>query len=60
MGISIPLLAICVDIELVLAKYLFATNGHIPTNWELKGAALAAYTVAVLRMLAVRLIENMF
>ncbi|KAF2013583.1 LAT family L-amino acid transporter [Aaosphaeria arxii CBS 175.79] len=33
---------------IVLAKYLFATNGHVPTNWELKGVAIASYTVAVL------------
>ncbi|ORX92544.1 high-affinity methionine permease [Clohesyomyces aquaticus] len=32
----------------VLAKYLFATNGHTLTNWEVKGAAIAAYTVTVL------------
>lgn len=25
-------------------------NGHEPSNWELKGAAIAGYTVATLRM----------
>ncbi|KAJ4299632.1 hypothetical protein N0V90_004878 [Kalmusia sp. IMI 367209] len=34
--------------SIVLAKYLFAMNGHTPTNWELKGVAIAGYTVAVL------------
>ncbi|CAD6579529.1 MAG: hypothetical protein ASARMPRED_009173 [Alectoria sarmentosa] len=32
----------------VLAEYLFAINGHTPSAWELKGAAVAGYTVAVL------------
>ncbi|KAK7190609.1 hypothetical protein DPSP01_007265 [Paraphaeosphaeria sporulosa] len=34
--------------SIVLAKYLFAMSGHTPTNWELKGVAIAGYTVAVL------------
>ena len=34
---------------LVLAEYLFRVNGHTPSNWELKGTAVAGYTVAVLR-----------
>lgn len=34
----------------VLANYLFRINGHSPTPWELKGVAIAGYTVAVLRM----------
>jgi hypothetical protein len=34
---------------IVLAKYLFATNGHTGSNWEVKGVALAGYTVAFLR-----------
>lgn len=33
---------------IVLAQYLFRINGHKPTNWELKGVAVAGYTVAVL------------
>lgn len=33
----------------MLAQYLFRINGHSPTDWELKGAAVAGYTVAVLR-----------
>lgn len=32
----------------MLAKYLFATNGHTPSDWELKGVAIAGYTVALL------------
>ncbi|KAF2440153.1 amino acid transporter [Karstenula rhodostoma CBS 690.94] len=34
--------------SIVLAKYLFAMNGHTPTDWELKGVAIAGYTVATL------------
>lgn len=34
----------------VLAQYLFRINGHVPTEWELKGVAIAGFTVAVLRM----------
>ncbi len=30
----------------VLAQYLFKANGHAPTSWQLKGVALAGYTVA--------------
>ncbi|KAK4183243.1 high-affinity methionine permease [Podospora australis] len=33
---------------IVLAQYLFAVNGHEPKDWELKGVAVAGYTVAVL------------
>ena len=33
----------------VLAQYLFRINGHTPSTWELKGTAVAGYTVAVLR-----------
>ena len=33
---------------IVLAQYLFRINGHSPTDWELKGVAVAGYTVAVL------------
>jgi hypothetical protein len=35
----------------VLAQYLFAINGATPSAWELKGVAIAGYTVAVLREL---------
>ena len=37
--------------SIVLAQYLFRTNGHSPTDWELKGVAVAGYTVAVLLVL---------
>lgn len=33
---------------IVLAEYLFATAGHDYTGWQLKGVALAGYTVAFL------------
>ena len=33
---------------IVLAEYLFRINGRSPTPWELKGVAIAGYTVAVL------------
>lgn len=33
---------------IVLAQYLFRINGHTPSPWELKGVALAGYTVATL------------
>jgi amino acid transporter len=33
---------------IVLAEYLFEINGSKPTNWDLKGVAIAGYTVAVL------------
>ena len=32
----------------VLAQYLFRINGHVPTDWQLKGVAIAGYTVATL------------
>ncbi|KAI4215640.1 MAG: hypothetical protein LQ351_002109 [Letrouitia transgressa] len=35
---------------IVLAQYLFRINGHTPSPWELKGVAVAGYTVAVLLM----------
>jgi amino acid transporter len=35
----------------VLAQYLFQINGHKPTNWQLKGVAVAGYTVAVLLLI---------
>ncbi|KIH93274.1 hypothetical protein SPBR_02451 [Sporothrix brasiliensis 5110] len=34
--------------SIVLAQYLFRANGHTPTNWQLKGVALAGYSVAFL------------
>lgn len=34
--------------SIVLARYLFRVNGHVPTDWELKGVAVAGYTVAIL------------
>lgn len=34
--------------SIVLANYLFRINGHVPSPWELKGVAVAGYTVAVL------------
>ena len=35
--------------SVVMAEYLFAINGHTPTDWQLKGVAVAGYTVAGLR-----------
>lgn len=32
----------------MLAQYLFRINGHNPTDWQLKGVAIAGYTAAVL------------
>ena len=37
------------ELLVVLAEYLFRINGHTPSAWELKGTAIAGYTVAVLR-----------
>ncbi|KAK4171545.1 amino acid permease-domain-containing protein [Triangularia setosa] len=34
--------------SIVCAQYLFRINGHTPSPWELKGTAIAAYTVAFL------------
>lgn len=34
--------------SIVCAQYLFRINGHTPSPWELKGVAIAAYTVAFL------------
>ncbi|CAG8956684.1 hypothetical protein HYFRA_00012228 [Hymenoscyphus fraxineus] len=36
---------------IVLARYLFRINGHVPSDWELKGVAIAGYTVAVLLLM---------
>lgn len=33
---------------IVLANYLFQINGHAPTAWQLKGVAVAAWTVCIL------------
>lgn len=32
----------------VMAQYLYATGGHTPTPWELKGLAVACFTFIVL------------
>ncbi|CAK7267659.1 hypothetical protein SEPCBS119000_002666 [Sporothrix epigloea] len=34
--------------SLVLAQYLFKVHGHTPTAWQLKGVALAGYSIAFL------------
>lgn len=36
------------DHEIVMAKYLIAISGHTGTNWQIKGTALACYTIATL------------
>ncbi|KAG9229484.1 LAT family L-amino acid transporter [Amylocarpus encephaloides] len=36
---------------IVLARYLFRINGHAPSDWELKGVAIAGYSIAVLLLL---------
>ncbi|EXJ87337.1 hypothetical protein A1O3_04296 [Capronia epimyces CBS 606.96] len=36
---------------IVLANYLFQTNGHSPTAWQLKGVAVAAWTVCILLLI---------
>lgn len=33
---------------IVMAEYLYQINGHSPTAWELKGVAIACYTVVTL------------
>lgn len=33
---------------IVLAAYLFQINGHSPSPWELKGVAVAAFTVVII------------
>ncbi|KIW12680.1 hypothetical protein PV08_09958 [Exophiala spinifera] len=33
---------------IVLARYLFEVNGHVPTPWEQKGVAVAGWTVVIL------------
>jgi hypothetical protein len=37
------------DKAIVLARYLFRIDGHAPSDWELKGVAIAGYSVVVLR-----------
>jgi hypothetical protein len=32
----------------VMAKYLIAISGHTGTNWQIKGTALACYSLATL------------
>jgi amino acid transporter len=34
--------------SIVLSEYLWKVNGHSPSNWELKGVAIAGYSVAYL------------
>ncbi|EPE28870.1 hypothetical protein GLAREA_00028 [Glarea lozoyensis ATCC 20868] len=36
---------------IVLARYLFRIDGHAPSDWELKGVAIAGYSVVVLLLL---------
>ncbi|KAL2260309.1 hypothetical protein VTK26DRAFT_5717 [Humicola hyalothermophila] len=38
--------------SIVLAQYLFRIGGHVPSNWELKGVAVAGYTAAFLGLVA--------
>lgn len=33
---------------IVLAEYLFKMSDHSPTDWQIKGVAVASYTVAVI------------
>jgi amino acid transporter len=33
---------------IVLAEYLYKANGHSPSSWELKGVAIAGYSIAYL------------
>ncbi|OCL02522.1 hypothetical protein AOQ84DRAFT_271224, partial [Glonium stellatum] len=47
-AIQTVLLSFSSSNAIVLAQYLFRINGHAPTAWELKGVAVAGYTVAVL------------
>jgi amino acid transporter len=47
-AIQTVLLSFSSSNTIVLAQYLFRINGHSPTAWELKGVAVAGYTVAVL------------
>ncbi|CAG8006687.1 unnamed protein product [Penicillium salamii] len=38
------------DYKTVMAKYLIAISGHTGTNWQIKGTALACYTIATLTL----------
>lgn len=49
------LLHLTSSLPLVLAQYLFKMTDHSPTDWQLKGVAIAGYTVALLgRFISVR------
>ena len=47
-AIQTVLLSFSSSNAIVMARYLYRINGHSPTAWELKGVAVACYTVAVL------------
>jgi amino acid transporter len=47
-AIQTVLLSFSSSNAIVLAEYLYRINGHTPTPWELKGVAVAGYTVATL------------
>ena len=47
-AIQTVLLSFSSSNAIVLAQYLFRINDHSPSAWELKGVAVAGYTVAVL------------
>ncbi|RMZ87064.1 hypothetical protein DV736_g5712, partial [Chaetothyriales sp. CBS 134916] len=47
-AIQSVLLSFSASNAIVLAEYLYRINGATPTNWELKGVAVAGYTVAFL------------
>lgn len=47
-AIQTVLLSFSSSNAIVLANYLFRINGHSPSDWELKGVAVAGYTIAVL------------
>ncbi|RMZ77173.1 hypothetical protein DV737_g4504, partial [Chaetothyriales sp. CBS 132003] len=42
------LLSFSASNAIVLARYLYRINGATPTNWQLKGVAVAGYTIAFL------------
>jgi hypothetical protein len=47
-SVSSTTIADGIDRVSVLAQYLYKVAGKTPTNWEQKGVAVAAYTVAAL------------
>jgi amino acid transporter len=47
-AVQTVLLSFSASNAIVLSTYLFKANGHVPKPWELKGLALAGYTVAFL------------